>query len=127
MKVKIFLFTTLLSIMLSCNKNETEVSIPTTTNGNYIGIFERNGITSNVQLNLINGAFDGQSTVQKFPAICSGTYIIAGNTMTFENGCAWTAEFDWTLILSGEWNYTLNGTTLILTKSNGDKYTLTQQ
>ncbi len=113
--------------MLSCSKNETEVSIPTTTNGNYIGIFERNGITSNVQLNLINGAFDGQSTVQKFPAICSGTYIIAGNTMTFENGCAWIAEFDWTLILSGEWNYTMNGTTLTLTKSNGDKYTLTQQ
>ena len=127
MKAQFFLFITLLSSMLSCSKNETEVSIPTTTNGNYIGIFERNGITSNVQLNLNNGVFNGQSATDKFPALCSGTYLIAGNTITFENGCAWTAEFDWTLILTGEWNYTFNGTTLLLTKSNGDKYTLTQQ
>ena len=47
--------------------------------------------------------------------------------MTFENACVWTADFDWTLILWGDWTYTFNGNLLIMTKSNGDKYTLTKQ
>jgi hypothetical protein len=74
-----------------------------------------------------NGTFNGQSVVAKFPALCNGTYLIAGYTITFEDKCVWTAEFDWTLVLSGAWNYNLNGNILTLVKSNGDKYTLTQQ
>ena len=126
MKTKIFFFLTLLIITISCNKSE-EVTISPNTNGNYTGIFERNGNSSNVQLNLINGSFNGQSAIQKFPALCNGTYLISGNTITFDSNCAWTADFDWTLILNGQWNYNMNGNLLILTKSNGDKYTLTQQ
>jgi hypothetical protein len=126
MKIKIFFFLTLLIITVSCNESE-EVMNSSNINGNYIGVFERNGISSNVQLNLVNGSFNGQSVIQKFPALCNGTYLISGYTITFDNNCAWTADFDWTLILNGEWNYNMNGNILLLTKSNGDKYTLTQQ
>jgi hypothetical protein len=126
MKTKIYFFLTLLIITVSCNKSE-EVTNSPNTNGNYTGIFERNGIISNVNLNLVDGSFNGQSATQKYPALCNGTYLISGNTITFDSNCAWTADFDWSLILDGEWNYNMNGNILILTKSNGDKYTLTQQ
>ena len=64
---------------------------------------------------------------EKFPAICNGNYLISSNTIEFENVCVWTAEFDWTLILGENWNYTKENNILIMTKSNGDKYTLTKQ
>ncbi len=127
MKSKILIIVTLLFVLISCSKNDAEAEIPQNTNGNFIGIFERNGVTSNVQLNLTSGTFNGQSTTQKFPALCNGTYIITSNTITFEDKCVWAAEFDWTLILNGEWNYVMNGNILTLTKANGDKYVLTQQ
>lgn len=126
MKTKIYFFLTLLIITVSCNKSEEVMNSPN-TNGNYTGIFERNGISSSVQLNLVDGSFTGQSAIQKYPALCNGTYLISGNTITFDSNCACTADFDWSLILDGEWNYNMNGNILILTKSNGDKYTLTKQ
>lgn len=126
MKTKLYLLLTLQIITVSCNKSE-EVLISPNTNGNYIGIFERNGISSNVQLNLVNGSFNGQSTIQKYPALCNGTYLISGNSITFDDNCPWTADFDWTLILDGDWNYNMNDNILILINSSGDKYTLTRQ
>ena len=127
MKSKILIIVTLLFVLINCSRKDAEVEIPQNTNGNYIGIFIRNDVSSNVQLNLTSGTFNGQSTTQKFPALCNGTYIITSNTITFEDKCVWTAEFDWTLILNGEWNYIMNGSILTLTKANGDKYVLTQQ
>lgn len=126
MKIKILIFATLLLLFVGCSRNQAEVTIPQNTSGNYVGIFERNGTSSNVQLNLNNGTFNGQSTTQKFPALCNGTYLIVGNVITFDSKCAWTADFDWTLILNGDWNYIMNGKILTLTKLNGDKYILTQ-
>ena len=78
-------------------------------------------------MTFINGTWTGESGIVKFPALCNGTYSNSSNAMTFENACVWTADFDWTLILGGDWTYTFNGNLLIMTKSNGDKYTLTKQ
>lgn len=128
MKNKMYALTMMLLVIIGCSKNQAPAPIILqVTNGNYIGIFERNGAVSNVQLNLSNGAFNGQSTTDKFPALCDGTYATTGNTITFENKCIWTAEFDWTLILNNTWTFTTNGPILTLTKANGDKYVLTQQ
>ena len=110
---------------LACNNDDENPQ--SEINGEYVGIFERNGNTSNVELNINNGIYSGESDIVKFPAICNGNYSVSSNLIMFQNECIWTAEFDWTLILSDEWNYDLNGNTLILTKSNGDKYTLTKQ
>jgi hypothetical protein len=125
MKTKIFLLLTLAITIIGCDKDDdpTEINV----DGNYIGVFERAGNTSDVELSFNIGTWTGESVTEKFPALCNGNYSISGNVITFENACPWTAEFDWTLILSDDWNYNLNGNTLVLTKANGDIYTLTKQ
>jgi len=124
MKEKVFFLIIIVLSIISCNKNNE--NIESSINGNYTGIFEREGNTSDVELIFNNGTWSGQSETVKFPALCNGTYLISGSGITFVNACPWTAEFDWSLILSDEWNYRLNGNILILTKINGDKYTLTK-
>jgi hypothetical protein len=48
----------------------------------------------------------------KYPALCRGTYAIIGDAIIFENECAWTAEFDWSLILSGKYVLKVKGNTI---------------
>ncbi|SIQ73233.1 hypothetical protein [Maribacter ulvicola] len=125
MKLKLLFLIGLLLVILSCNTNDENPK--TEINGKYIGIFERNGKNSNVELTFNDGNWTGESEIVKFPALCNGRYSYTANIITFENACPWTAEFDWSLILGGEWNYSFNGNLLILAKKNGDKYTLTKQ
>ncbi len=120
--MKLLFFCIVFLTALSCSKsNKTNV------NGTYIGVFERNGVTSNVELTLTNGQFSGQSDQDSYPAICSGAYTVSANTISFENECGFLANFDHTLILSDSWSYSYNNNVLILTKANGDEYTLTLQ
>lgn len=127
MRPRIILFIGfMISTLFACN-NDDNNNDRSSVNGAYIGIFEREGVTSNVKLNLDNGSFTGESETVKFPAICKGSYSITNNSIVFVNECPWTAEFDWSLILSQEWNYVVDNNTLILIGSNGDKYTLTRQ
>lgn len=126
MKVIKFLFIIFL-ITTGCDRNPIETISVSDIRGDYTGTFERNGEISNVDLQFNNRQFTGTSEIPKFPAICKGKFSINGNLIFFSNECAWTAEFDWTLILNGEWAYQLIGDTLILTASNGDKYTLIKQ
>lgn len=125
MKAKFFFLSLIILSTFGCNKEDD--NIETSIDGNYIGFFERSGNASNVELTFNNGIWAGESETVKFPALCNGTYSDLGNVMTFKSVCAWTADFDWSLILGGDWSYTFNGNLLIMTKSNGDKYTLTKQ
>jgi len=125
MKTKIFFLLTIVLVIIACNKDDE--SSETNIDGNYIGVFERDGNTSNVELTFNNGTWTGESETEKFPALCNGTYSTSADSMAIENVCFWTADFDWTLILNDDWSYNLNGNTLVLTKSNGDKYTLTKE
>lgn len=125
MRTKNIIFFSLVITIFSCSK-EVE-NIESSIDGNYIGIFERNGTTSNVELTFRNGTWSGESEIVKFPALCNGSYSSSGNVLTIENACVWTAEFDWSLILSGDWNYNMNGKTLFLKNASGDTYTLTKQ
>ena len=98
-----------------------------TLNGSFQGSFKRDDKTANVTLNLNNNVFSGTSDVDKFPAICNGIYTISENNIFFMNECIWTADFDWTLILSGNWSYDLNpNSVLTMTEDNGDQYILTK-
>src|SRR5690606_17944646 len=124
MKVKHLSFLVLLVAMLGCNQDDENLQA---LNGTYRGIFVRDQQAVKVELSFDNGTYQGYSERYKFPAICRGTYTVSGNKIIFANDCPWTAEFDWTLILSGEWDFNLIGSTLILTHSNEDKYALTRQ
>ncbi|MBN3582147.1 hypothetical protein JYB64_07090 [Algoriphagus aestuarii] len=94
--------------------------------GNYSGTFERNGEQANVELTFSNGTFEGTSERVKFPALCKGTYTLTPKEITFQNECPWTAEFDWTLILNGKWEYQQNANELVLENELGDLYELSK-
>ena len=116
-----------LLISTGCDRDPFETISTANLRGEYVGTFERNGETANVELQFNNRQYTGSSEVQKFPAICKGEYTLKSNVIVFSNICPWTAEFDWTLILDGEWSYDLSGDTLILIAANGDKYNLTKK
>lgn len=102
----------------------TDSERPQLMEGSYSGTFTRGEESSPVELTFENGKFKGSSEAVKFPAICNGTYRLSGNLLEFQNACPWTAEFDWSLILSGSWNFQVNKEQLILTNSLGDQYSL---
>lgn len=111
-------------IVSSCKKNTYNTIIP---DGNYVGTFQRlsatGGQLSNVTLTFSENSWTGQSEFSKYPALCHGTYrSIEGNKVTFENACIWTTEFDWTLILSGDFELSITGTEVELVKEYNGGY-----
>ena len=103
-------------VLISCKNDEATEQI-VIEDGIYIGTFQRRIVwaqsdTANVTLTFEANKWSGTSDRTKYPALCKGTYSIDGNTIQFENECAWTAEFDWTLILSGKYNIKINGNSI---------------
>jgi len=98
-----------------------------------IGSFMRGGplelpAPTQVVLNFGTGTFEGYSTNPNYPAICKGTYSKSAAAITFKNTCAFTADFDWTLILDGEYTYEKDGKSVYFRRaydnSNFDWYDL---
>ena len=119
--------------IISCKKIETNFLIP---DGTYIGTFQRQtssgGPISSVTITFSGNSWTGQSQFAKYPALCNGTYNAKGaDSINFENACPWTAEFDWTLILSHDYKINILGKNIELSKDyNGmfkDIYHLTRQ
>ncbi|KXX66799.1 hypothetical protein [Flammeovirga sp. SJP92] len=125
MKPKILILIGILFLTFACSSDDEKSQ--TVINGDYIGVFERNGNISEVELSFNNGTYTGNSKIEKFPALCTGNYSISSNSIQIQNDCHWTADFDWTLILKDEWSFETDENGLILTKANGDKYILTKQ
>ena len=105
----------------SCKKNSNTLI----TNGTYKGTFERS-ITnkiSNVRLKFSSNKFEGESQYIHYPDLCHGSFSINRDTASFENACIYTAEFDWSYILSGKFKISVSGDSLILTRGyNGVIY-----
>lgn len=121
MKTFGILLIVLLIGITACEKSKNPDSNP--PQGTYIGTFQRisphyDSQVSNVILSFFGGKWSGQSDISKYPALCSGAFTVTENYFDFTNACAWTAEFDWSLILSGEYEYQLTGDSLILFKYN---------
>jgi hypothetical protein len=118
---------------ISCKKTNSDFVIQ---EGTYVGTFQRlttsGGQISNVTIIISANSWTGQSQFAKYPALCSGTFKVKGaNNVTFENTCPWTAEFDWTLILSQDYKIKFVGNKLEISRDyNGaykDIYNLTKQ
>jgi hypothetical protein len=110
MKSRWFIGLGMMVFALSC-ESDADVQLPP---GKYTGYFVRstqnsNGTPSEVTLLFTAGTFTGSSDVPKYPAICEGTFSINEDKITFANSCPWTADFDWTLILSGEYTINVDG------------------
>ena len=98
--------------LICCKKEENKFSkIP---DGTYQGTFVRETVwagsdTAHIIMTFSSNNWSGSSDKKNFPALCHGTYSISGDTLIFTNQCAWTAEFDWGLILSGTYNLKIHG------------------
>ena len=128
----------LLLILFSCENEElSEKQIP---DGTYSGTFQRQFVASNsnianITLTFLGNQWSGSSDIEKYPALCRGTYSIKGDTIIFENECVWTAEFDWTLILAGKYVWKKTSQTFEFSKDYRfatkdtyiDKYKLTKK
>ena len=130
MRISIFLILILAIAFVSCKKEYDQQ-----LQGHYTGIFGRSApnirtMPSKVSLTLDEKSFTGSSEFPKYPAICSGSWKADNKKIKFANGCFWTAEFDHTLILNGEYNYEWKGDTLYISIKNGettDVYKLQKQ
>jgi hypothetical protein len=64
--------------------------------------------------------YDCSANSDRYPAGGSGKYCVGKDKITFTDECMHTADFDWNLILSGEYNYTCDGKNLkIWANKNG--------
>jgi hypothetical protein len=121
--IPIILFTS-----ISCEKERPIIySIP---DGLYIGVFQRNGYdTSMVTMVFKDNQWSGSGTKNKYPALCQGTYKISSNLITFSNTCAWTTEFDSSLILSGSFHMNVKGNVIEFFRISPylDRYVLEKQ
>lgn len=108
-------FTVLLFSFSSCNKGDDSIGEAV-----YTGIFRvkyKDGKTfSNpVELRLGgNKKYHCSGNNNYIPAGGSGTYEVTNSTIVFNDENFWTADFDWHLILSGEYHYEAFGYNLIL-------------
>jgi hypothetical protein len=125
----VFYIAIIFTLFLSCQKNRDSETGPD-LQGSYTGSFNRSGMTdtARVSISLSETNFEGQSDIQKYPAICRGSYTTSENSISFVDSCAWTADFDWTLILNGTYNLSLQpDNTIRIWRTNGvvtDEYIL---
>ena len=106
MKKQIFIIWIVIISSTSCEKSH----IDKISDGVYTGTFQRQlafggGDTANVTLTFSSNKWNGQSDMPKYPALCHGTYRIDKQKIIFTNDCIWTADFDGTLILGGEYTF----------------------
>ena len=115
MKHKFLIFTVLSFSLLfmSCNKDNSDTTI---SEGKYKGTFtvtynsgKQSGRTTLV---LENGRFSCSGNPDRIPAGGSGTYSIDNGKITFVDENMWTADFDWGLILQGQYDYQFDGRNL---------------
>ena len=111
----------------SCEKSKSSnEAIP---DGTYFGTFQRtapgmNGEIANVSITLHSGTWLGESDMANYPALCRGTYEIEGNKIKLKNECAWTAQFDWSLILAGEYDFVFKEDNLTFSKVSANTSTV---
>lgn len=106
-------------VLISCEYDQVEKL--SFGDGVYEGQFFRGSPLSlpvpvKVKIEIDNNAFSG-SADGRLPVICKGTFALGDGTITFSNRCFFTADFDWTYILDGEYNISLQEDQVTLTKS----------
>jgi hypothetical protein len=118
MNYKLSFLITLTLIFFSCNKAPKLPDL----DGSYAGSYTRGDSTTAIILNIQNYSFEGSSEAAHFPSICHGTVGWDEYTIQFSDECSWTADFDWSLILSGSYMYAYSSTKLTFWRGKGDYY-----
>lgn len=127
-----------LVLLQSCTENEpaaSELTMPE-LNGEYHGTFivqysdNDEAYTNPVTVSFSGDKYSTTIGENRLPAGGSGTFEVTANTIIFHDENFWTADFDWNLILSGEYAVSESNTTIILTATKNDlgtyRYELTK-
>ena len=121
MKTQIILILTVLGLLAACKKQQQSIAIP---EGTYSGrfIYRGKGIIYQYRQVPVTLTFSGQNYTSSgganyYPAGGSGIYSANNrDSITFHDGNAWTANFDWNLILNGDYAYHYEGDSLVINK-----------
>lgn len=136
MRYFLVLSVALIFIIGSCKKTSGKTNnYPIIPDGTYTGTFQRQtstgGQIANVTIIFSDSTWSGQSDVARYPALCHGNYNIIGkDSVSFNNACMWTADFDWSFILSFNYKIKISGKELELSRNEliyKDIYKLTKQ
>jgi hypothetical protein len=120
-KLRQFLLLLVLIAFTSCEEDTWQLE---SLKGEYEGTFLRSSPNARFQPAKVTmvfegDSFSGSSSIRNYPAICRGKFTMNNDQVTFENSCFFTADFDWSLILSGTWKITCEGDEIVLTKKSG--------
>jgi hypothetical protein len=130
--MRIFLLAAGLAIaVFSCKKSNNSCA-PLIPDGTYKGTFQREtatgGSSSTVSITVSGNNWTGKSETPEYPALCAGSFKLSGKSIDFQNACIWTADFDWSLILNGSYNFFIKGRELKIWRdyngANRDVYQL---
>jgi len=91
-----------------------------TYSGTFTVTYSSGKKTGTTTLKLENGKYICTGNPDFIPAGGSGTYSINNDKIVFVDENFWTANFDWNLILTGEYNYTFNGKKLKISAHKND-------
>lgn len=114
----IFLIAIVSFAINSCSSDD-EPSTPNLT-GTYSGTFRveyQNGesFSNPVEVSFMSeNKYNSSGNDKYIPAGGSGTYEVNESIIEFKDINYWTANFDWNLILNGEYEYSLTGDQLTL-------------
>jgi len=114
--------------LLGCD-NDTPNAISTlegTYTGNFTVVYENGSEYSNpVIVTFESGSYTSSDGENRVPAGGSGTYEIEEGIISFTDDSFWTAEFDWNLVLHGEYNISHTKAEIRLTANKNDVGTYT--
>ncbi len=115
-------------LLISCNGSEQDFFL--VSDGEYNGTFTVEYNSGNTFSNPVTLMFSGRkysstSGSDRIPAGGSGTFQVTDGSVIFTDVNYWTAEFDWNLILTGEYAVSETDTEITLTKELDDFGTYT--
>ncbi|EAR12621.1 hypothetical protein PI23P_08345 [Polaribacter irgensii 23-P] len=117
---KLFLIVILSLTFTSCNNDDDKNDLES-LNGDYSGTFTVVYLNGDTFSNAVTLSFNEGKNYKSsgngnnndfYPAGGSGPYEMRNSKITFSDNNIWLAHFDWNLILSGEYGYSINGNEL---------------
>ena len=118
-------------LVLSACKKSDDTSGSHDLNGRFRGTFHRSTSPDTAQVTFNfkpDMTFDGTGGPSYYPSICGGTFQRTNDVLAVNDTCAWTANFDWTLIFDGSYNILFTSENSVrIWKTNGavtDEYLL---
>ena len=102
-----------------CSKNDPEIAALT---GTYSGTFYYHSPSTSssnpVAVTFSGNSYASTSNSNRIPAGGSGYFQVSNQQVQFKDINIWTADFDWGLILNGNYTSQIKGDSLILNKTN---------